>query len=293
MKYLLRFAQKHEQFRIPELASLAKTYDTKLSYSVLEDSKGSRSMEEEEEEEAIRRASSLVPSEQLFIIWATAESEDKMRLIASRSVTLMGAYQVFGRGATLDEALADFNARRSPAEQEELFAGKTFHFKIDACGIRYPREAKMGMIERTEAVLTTLWTTAKVRMHKPDFCFYIIENIKAQPDHRFCVARKVSSGARKVIETFSLKKRTYLGITSMDPELSILMATQGLVKKGSLTYDPFVGTGSLSLVSSYFGALSFGSDISYTTLYGTGTLFHTHLQTHIRNYFSSLIHSRR
>lgn len=266
-KYLLRFAQKHEQFRIPELESLSKTYGTKLSYSVLEDDNtGSNN----QEEEAIRRASSLVPSEQLFIIWATAESEEKMRLIASRSVTLMGAYQVFGRGETLDEALTDFNVRRSPAEQEQLFAGKTFHFKIDACGIRYPREAKMAMIDRTEAVLTTLWTTAKVRMHKPDFCFYIIENIKAPQGHRFCVARKVSSGARKIIETFSLKKRTYLGITSMDPELSILMATQGLVKKGSLTYDPFVGTGSLSLVSSYFGALSFGSDISYTTLYGTG-----------------------
>lgn len=264
MKYLLRFAQKHEQFRIPELESLSKAYGTKLSYSISED--GSK---EEEEAEAIGRASSLVPSEQLFIIWADVESEDKMRLIANRSITLMGAYQVFGRGATLDDALADFNARRSPAEQEQLFTGKTFHFKIDACGIRYPREAKMAMIERTEAVLTTLWTTAKVRMHKPDFCFYIIENIKARPDHRFCVARKISSGGRKIIETFSLKKRTYLGITSMDPELSILMATQGLVRKGSLTYDPFVGTGSLSLVPSYFGALSFGSDISYTTLYGT------------------------
>lgn len=266
MRCLLRFAQKHEQFRVPELASLAKMHNTTLSYSVLEDnSKG------DDGDEAVRRISSLVPSEQLFIVWATAESEEKMRLIARRSVTLMGAYQVFGRGATLNEALADFNARHPPAEQAEMFAGKTFHFKIDACGIRYPRAAKVGMIEQTEAVLTTLWTTAKVRMHKPDFCFYIIENIKAQPDHRFCVARKISSGARKVIETFSLKKRTYLGITSMDPELSVLMATQGLVKKGSLTYDPFVGTGSLSLVSSYFGALSFGADISYTTLYGTGT----------------------
>lgn len=277
MKFLLRFAQKHEQFRIPELESLSKTCNTTLTYSILEDEDDKKegtgnNNNSNSNDEAIRRVSSLVPSEQLFIIWATAESEEKMRSIACRSITLMGAYKVFGRGATLDAALADFNARRPQAVQQQLFAGKTFHFKIDACGIRYPREAKVAMIDRTEAVLTTLWTAARVRMHKPDFCFYIVENVKAPPGHRFCVARKVSSGARKTIETFSLKKRTYLGITSMDPELSILMATQGLVKKGSLTYDPFVGTGSLSLVASYFGALSFGADISYATLYGTGTL---------------------
>ena len=49
-------------------------------------------------------------------------------------------------------------------------------------------------------------------------------------------------------------KRPYLGPTSMDNELSMVMANMALVRVGSIVLDPFAGTGSILLACSNFGA---------------------------------------
>lgn len=84
-----------------------------------------------------------------------------------------------------------------------------------------------------------------------------------------------------MMDTFDLKKRAYIGTTSMDAEVSLLMANQALAQEGKLCYDPFgedlwllfiwdrlgdrvvyaAGTGSMLLTAAAFGAMSFGSDI--------------------------------
>ncbi|KAG8812167.1 hypothetical protein FRC17_002165 [Serendipita sp. 399] len=102
------------------------------------------------------------------------------------------------------------------------------------------------------------------------------------------------SACRHLISKFNVKKRVYYGNTTMDAEISLLMANQALVcdslrveslylpprlrkaSSGKLVYDPFVGTGSMLYVSSvmvlrsylnlrqtsaYFGAMVLGSDI--------------------------------
>jgi len=50
---------------------------------------------------------------------------------------------------------------------------------------------------------------------------------------------------RALIDEYSLKKRGYLGNTSMSSEWSFVMANQALARSGSLVFDPFVGTGTL------------------------------------------------
>lgn len=44
---------------------------------------------------------------------------------------------------------------------------------------------------------------------------------------------------------YDLKKRLYIGPTSLDHSLAILMANASMIKKGSIVLDPFVGTASL------------------------------------------------
>lgn len=44
---------------------------------------------------------------------------------------------------------------------------------------------------------------------------------------------------RNMVDVFNLKKRAYIGNTSMDSEVSLLMAQQGLAAPGKLVYDPF------------------------------------------------------
>lgn len=53
----------------------------------------------------------------------------------------------------------------------------------------------------------------------------------------------------------------------MDPQLSVLMANQALVRPGHLVLDPFVGSGSLLVSAAKFGAYVMGSDIDYQMLH--------------------------
>lgn len=50
-------------------------------------------------------------------------------------------------------------------------------------------------------------------------------------------------GQRELIDKYSLKKRTYIGSTSMDAQLSFIMANYAQVQPGEIVVDPFVGTG--------------------------------------------------
>lgn len=82
---------------------------------------------------------------------------------------------------------------------------------------------------------------------------------------------RVVGGLRKGrngLEQYNLKNRAYLGPTSMDAELSFVMTSYGQVQKGSVVYDPFVGTGSILLSCALRGAFCIGSDIDIRILKG-------------------------
>lgn len=69
---------------------------------------------------------------------------------------------------------------------------------------------------------------------------------------------------------YSLKLRPYLGPTSTDHELALLMANQGQVREGDFVYDPFVGTGSIAAALQHFKAFVFGSDLDIRVIKGYG-----------------------
>ena len=73
-----------------------------------------------------------------------------------------------------------------------------------------------------------------------------------------------------LLKTYSLKKRCFLGPTSMDAELAFLMANQGKINSKSIVFDPFVGTGSVLIACAAFGStLNFGTDIQYAIVGGS------------------------
>lgn len=69
---------------------------------------------------------------------------------------------------------------------------------------------------------------------------------------------------------FELNNRIYLGPTSIDNQLGFLMGNLAGIKEGDNVLDPFVGTGSLLLAPSYFGANCFGSDLDCRVIQGFG-----------------------
>ncbi len=65
----------------------------------------------------------------------------------------------------------------------------------------------------------------------------------------------------KLSHVIRLSKRTYLGPTSMNPQLSVVMSNMAQVKCGSVVLDPFLGTGSILVPASALGAICVGMDI--------------------------------
>lgn len=65
--------------------------------------------------------------------------------------------------------------------------------------------------------------------------------------------REVAEGNREAVTAFDLKKRPYLGPTSMDNELALVMANMAHAGKGKICFDPFAGTGSILVVRDRHG----------------------------------------
>lgn len=89
----------------------------------------------------------------------------------------------------------------------------------------------------------------------------IITKDKNRPPSRVFFGTLVGYTNRSLMDKYDLKKRLYIGTTSMDAQLSLIMANMAQVKKGSLVYDPFVGTGGIFLAAAAFGGYVVGSDI--------------------------------
>lgn len=75
-------------------------------------------------------------------------------------------------------------------------------------------------------------------------------------------------GCRDALRKYDLKKRKYLGPTSLDHGLALIMANLACLKKGNFVLDPFVGTGSILVALAHFGGRCFGSDIDNRVLHG-------------------------
>ncbi|ELU00834.1 hypothetical protein CAPTEDRAFT_194667 [Capitella teleta] len=54
---------------------------------------------------------------------------------------------------------------------------------------------------------------------------------------------QLSDSLRHTVRKYNLQERKFIANTSMDPTLSLLMATMGQVKANDLVFDPFVGSG--------------------------------------------------
>jgi len=211
-------------------------------------------------------------------------------------------------------------SKRSSLVQKYCIEGeKSWKLTIHTFGSKYSREEQSTM--RSE--FSFLPFTGAVKMVDPDDEYILIREIEldslgsplyprhshkkevipandARPPLAVYFGRILLSGLREgKVDKFSLKKRKYLGPTSMDTELSMIMTNlgqvskckfpytiqnsysfmmlipkgtpQSQVKKGSFCFDPFVGTGSILLTCALQGAYCFGTDIDIRVLRGKGS----------------------
>lgn len=127
--------------------------------------------------------------------------------------------------------------------------------------------------------VATFLLQGRVNLKNPDHKFWLMETddygvnngLPPVVQRRIFFGREVGGADRKLLPTYQLKSRKYLGPTAMDAEIAFLMANQALVSPGKLIYDPFVGTGSILVAAAHFGAMTmvciFSFDFYFTLIY--------------------------
>ncbi|KAK6544393.1 hypothetical protein TWF694_001089 [Orbilia ellipsospora] len=264
-EYLIHFAQVHETFRKPELESLAALFN--IEYKLLQYSEKS-------------------PFARIAL-----RSNTDAKLLISRSILGKAIYELWGSGHTYPEIHADVKKRTS--DLWHLYKTCSFRFSFECYNGNRTEPKKKELIEGFSYV----GFDGPIRMKNAQETFTIMEDFEAtsiqetdrlaalnleektavpscnpthlDEPHQLYLGRLIGKSSRAVVEIYDLKKRNYIGTTSMDAELSLVTANMAHAAPGKLAYDPFVGTGSFAVACAHFGAVTFGSDIDGRMIRGT------------------------
>ncbi|XP_078505053.1 tRNA (guanine(10)-N(2))-methyltransferase TRMT11 [Lissotriton helveticus] len=246
-RYLLLLAQENFEFRMPEITSLLSLY-------------GGQFISQPES-----------PAKSPFWI-LNIPSEDMARGLMKRTVCAKSIFELWGHGKSSEELRKSLMSypleKMAPYVQHD----STYKINIHTFNKTLTQSEKISKIED----LAFLPLKGKVNLKTADHIFFLLEdygvdpnNIPDQPLDVF-FGRWIANGQRELINSYSVKKRHFIGNTSMDACLAFIMANHAKVKENHLVYDPFVGTGGLLLSSAHFGAYVCGTDIDYNTVHGIG-----------------------
>lgn len=220
------------------------------------------------------------------------ENSTNILTILLRCTLVRSVVELWGVGTTI-ESCAKFTedwVKNCPAGQK-LFErhsqpSQSWKMTVHTLGSTYTRDEQSAMRNQ----FSYLGFQGPVQMKDPTNEFVLIrevggpvyprrdsfKNLIAENDARPPLAAyfgRILGGVRKLkgrggVFEYSLKKRSYLGPTSMDAELLLIMTNLGQVQNGSFCFDPFVGTGSILVTCGLRGAYCFGSDIDLRVLRG-------------------------
>ncbi|KAH7888729.1 tRNA guanosine-2'-O-methyltransferase [Phlebopus sp. FC_14] len=248
-QYLVVFAQAHEEFRVPELRSISELYSFTIGFTQYADP------------DLLKKA-----TKRPFMI-LDMEEEDHARILAQRCILIKSVYEFYAQGSTYSEL---HEANQHVRSRWQRYVPET-SFKFTVFGYNH------GLSQRRQREIIESFSymdfLGKIDMKEPEITLGVFEEYESdrRPDGRRNVdgefrqayfGRLIAEGtARALIRAFDVKKRSYFGNTSMEAEISLLMANQAQASSGKLVYDPFIGTGSMAYTTAYFGALVYGSDI--------------------------------
>eukprot|EP00002_Diphylleia_rotans_P010500 TRINITY_DN2097_c0_g2_i2.p1 TRINITY_DN2097_c0_g2~~TRINITY_DN2097_c0_g2_i2.p1 ORF type:complete len:405 (+),score=82.60 TRINITY_DN2097_c0_g2_i2:114-1328(+) len=252
-RFLFVFVHRWNSFRLPELEAVADLL--KIPYRIVP-------------HEAFNFEHSP------FMYLDLAREEDAV-LLAKRIVTVRIVLEVWADGS--DYPALFENLKRFPAEEMQKHSGPEHNFKffVEGFGRRYTMEQQLEIINRFEV----LPFQSKACMKNPARKYWVIEDIgvehepsqplsKDTPVKWIYFGREVAEGRRDLVDRHTLKKREFIGPTSMNSELSSIMANLVQADVGRFIFDPFVGTGSILISCAEFGAHTIGGDIDIRILKG-------------------------
>lgn len=283
MRFLLQFRGLHNDLRLSEFLSVVATcrslptiqpsaISLTPAYQVLTGSIAPKNV--------TRGAAGVVLYGEIFY-YCQLRSEAEAAAIAARTVLLRAVYVPAGHGRNYDECVASVDTKPfADALNVVRDAEKKLSFRciVDAFGKSLDLDLQLERIHRFSDVLKSFPGKVKLKHAEVEIC--ILEdafplnghgNKQAVPGPRqVFVARRVAEGCGYIGSKYSLKRRRYIGPTSMDAELAFVMANKAGIRDGDLVLDPFCGTGGIMVACKALGAHMVGADINILTLRGRG-----------------------
>lgn len=193
----------------------------------------------------------------------TFSSIDHLKLYSSRSVLLKSAYEYWTHGPSL----LDVVDQLTPNPELRPKINETWRILVHAFRKQFTQPEK---IQRIDAFSDRLNITNKFCLNsKADCTVGIFENYEEgrleQPSEVF-VGRWVCDGARHLIDKYDVRKRYFIGNTTMDATLSFVMANMGQCQPNHIALDPFCGTGGILLACAELGSYVVGSEFDWRVL---------------------------
>lgn len=263
-EFLVFFVHRHFDFRYPELEALLTLQGIALS-------------------DCVGPTAQLPAPEDSPLLRVQLPSEEAAKFLSTRGILVKGVYEIWGHAQNSDyDALVASVAQYSGPKKQAIVsdANCSWRISVDAFGKKLPMQDQR---ERREKFSEVLPFAGPVQMKDAQETFLILEDIgvdEAQPGSpkQILFLREIAGseknrgrgGARDLVDQQTLKRRAYIGPTSMESEMALLMSNMGLVQPHDLVIDPFVGTGSVLIPCATHGAICFGTDIDIRVLLGTG-----------------------
>ncbi|GAA6029717.1 hypothetical protein JCM8097_001017 [Rhodosporidiobolus ruineniae] len=277
-----------EDFRNAEIESICSLLNIDFSWPTPPDSSRPYVLIGLRDEEAARQLGTrLVSVKHIWEFWAQAEAYEELHAkVKSAELREIWEPYTLDRDCTWKFTVAGHNRTIALKEQVELintFSYMPFPGDID---LRKPK-LEIGVFEeyefdRLKKLPPTYFADVKGKAPAGAANPPLVgtetapvaaedEEGKLLPMRAVWMGRKICETQRHLIDIYDVKKRAYIGTTTMEAEASLLMANQAQAAPGKFVYDPFAGTGSMLLTAAHFGAFAFGSDIDGRQMRGKKT----------------------
>lgn len=199
------------------------------------------------------------------------ENDNIARLVSARSICIRAIYELMSGFSKLSMVLNDVSTNYNQYLQEYIKSQKSWSMQV---------ESVFGTLTMDEKnyyrqLVPFLKALGPVEVKNPSYILTLILDMTDKPDLKDHEAIPAFFGRlvcreqmRSTVNKYDLKKRLYLGPTSLDHSLAFIMANLALAQPGQLVLDPFVGTASILVALAHFGCRCFGTDIDPRVLRG-------------------------
>ncbi|CAE7459239.1 trmt11 [Symbiodinium natans] len=215
--------------------------------------------------------------------------EADAKKICERSVLVKAILEVWAQGSqwteVVEACLAQTELRRQ--RRQYLAPPRSICLRVESFGKTMTMEEKTAVMETLRPLFdgdevvdlrdpdTTLWVLEE-HSHRSDEKTHLGK--RTRPPQRVVLGRQVAggrstdkklkSGEKCFFHRYDLSKRAVLGPTTLDNELSFIMANCAGVRSRQLGMDPFCGTGGLLIAMAHFGAKLFAGEIDIRVVRG-------------------------